>query len=311
LNAIAQPTFTNPTSNPITGITNNGATFPVTISSDGGFSITARGVCWDTNSNPTIALSTKTVNGTGIGTFTANINGLLANTKYYVRAYATSSNGTFYGVEWSFTTSNTSSLFIYGSGVTDIDGNFYNSIIINGQEWMTENLRTTAYANGDTIANIPNATQWNNLTSGAWIHYKNDSQYENPYGKLYNWFAVTDPRNVCPTGWHAPSDSEWTVLSDYLGGEFLAGGKMKSTGLQYWLSPNINATNESGFSGLPGGYCVSSAACYTMVTTGYWWSSTEYSTNNGWFRDLIYNLSRLRRDGGSKKFGLSVRCLKD
>ena len=138
----------------------------------------------------------------------------------------------------------------YGS-MTDQQGNVYKTIVIGTQEWMAENLKTTVYRNGNAIDNIIDNTQWIGLTTGAWASYNNDSQYDCPYGKLYNWFAVADPRHVCPTGWHEPTDAEWTTLTDYLGGEEVAGGKMKSAGTQYWIGPNTDATNESGFSGLP------------------------------------------------------------
>ena len=204
-----------------------------------------------------------------------------------------------------------SQLYTPGSGVTDIDGNMYQSIIINGQEWMAENLRTTSYANGDPIPNVTDFNQWESLTTGAWSHYDNDSQYENPYGKLYNWYTVADPGNVCPTGWHVPTDAEWTVLSDYLGGEAVAGGKMKSTGTQYWQSPNANATNESGFSGLPGGYRANDGTFSFIGSGGGWWSSTEYVTNDAWARYLDYSYGDVNRDGSAKANGFSVRCLKN
>jgi uncharacterized protein (TIGR02145 family) len=198
-----------------------------------------------------------------------------------------------------------------GAGVTDIDGNQYTTVIIGTQEWMAENLRTNTYANGDPIPNVTDANQWQNLTTGAWAHYNNDSQYENPYGKLYNWYTVADPRNVCPTGWHVPSDAEWTVLSDYLGGESVAGGKMKSTGTQYWQSPNTDATNESGFSGLPGGYRYINGTFNLIGYYGYWWSSTEYGTFSAWLRTLDYYIGDVYGNYPSKTDGLSVRCLRD
>ena len=198
-----------------------------------------------------------------------------------------------------------------GAGVT-FNGYTYTSIVLgNGQEWMAENLRTTTYANGDPIPNVTDDNQWEDLTTGAWVHYNNDSQYENPYGKLYNGYTVDDPRNVCPTGWHVPTDAEWTVLSDYLGGESVAGGKMKSTGTQYWSSPNTDATNESGFSGLPSGYRNSSGSFGGIGLDGYWWSSTEYSALYAWYRSLGYSIGYVDRYANNKRNGLSVRCLRD
>jgi uncharacterized protein (TIGR02145 family) len=203
--------------------------------------------------------------------------------------------------------------FTTGNGV-NFDGYNYQSVVLgNGQEWMAENLRTSRFANGDVIPNVTNVTEWSNLTSEAWVHFNNNIQYESPYGKLYNGFTVMDPRNVCPYGWHVPSDNEWTALSDYFGGIAVAGGKMKSTGTQYWLSPNQAATNESGFSGLPGGYRDSYQAFSQLGTNGYWWSSTD-----NWSTNLIGIIRILKNTDGSltpyeydKRYGFSVRCLKD
>ena len=203
-----------------------------------------------------------------------------------------------------------------GAGVTDNDGNSYETVIIGNQEWMAENLRTTTYANGDPIPNVTDNTQWQNLTTGAWAHYNNDGQYENPYGKLYNWYAVADPRNICPTGWHVPTDAEWITFINYLdpwasvGSSSIAGGKMKSTGTQYWLSPNTNATNESGFSGLPGG-AFGGGGFGNIGYAGFWWSSTEQSPDRGYFRLLSYNNSSVVRSDGFKYNGNSCRCIKD
>ena len=142
------------------------------------------------------------------------------------------------------------------------------------------------------------------------MHYNNNNQYENPYGKLYNWFTVNDSRNLCPTDWHVPSDTEWTVLSDYLGGESVAGSKMKSTGTQYWLSLNTDATNESGFSGLPGGQ-VDTGGPYEFGNNGYWWSATEYTAGDAWGRVLYSSNGSIYKDGFNKWPGCSVRCLRD
>lgn len=197
-----------------------------------------------------------------------------------------------------------------GAGVY-FDGYNYPTIVLgNGQEWMAENLRTTVYANGDPIPNVPVGNNWASLNNGAWVHYDNDSQNETPYGKLYNWYAVSDPRNVCPVGWHPADGGEIAQLSEYLGGDASAGGKMKSLGTQYWLSPNSGATNESGFSGLPGGMRESNGNFATTGTYGYWWRS---NSSNG-----IAAAISLRNTAGfcswsdyNMKYGFSVRCLKD
>jgi len=321
LNTIDSITYTIPnpgnlatlTTLPIGNITDIAATTGGNITNDGGTAITNRGVVWSTTQNSTTANNSIT-NGSGTGSFTSNLTGLTANTTYYVRAYATNSAGTAYGNELSFTTTTGGGGIVTnpGAGVT-FDGYTYPSIVLgNGQEWMSENLRTTTYANGNPIPNVTDNTQWENLTTGAWSHYNNDSQYENPYGKLYNWYTVDDPRNVCPTGWHVPTDAEWTILSDYLGGENVAGGKMKSTGTQYWLSPNTDATNESGFSGLPGGYRYYNGTFDGIGDHGFWWSSTEDATYYAWDRYLYYNDGNVAWLGSfSKENGFSVRCLRD
>ena len=320
LNTIDSITYTIPnpgnlatlTTLPIGNITDIAATTGGNITNDGGTAITNRGVVWSTTQNPTTANNSIT-NGSGTGSFTSNLTGLTANTTYYVRAYATNSAGTAYGNELSFTTTTGGGGIVTnpGAGVT-FDGYTYPSIVLgNGQEWMSENLRTTTYANGNPIPNVTDNTQWENLTTGAWSHYNNDSQYENPYGKLYNWYTVDDPRNVCPTGWHVPTDAEWTILSDYLGGENVAGGKMKSTGTQYWLSPNTDATNESGFSGLPGGYRSFNGTFGTIGYFGYWWSSTAYDTNSAWSYLLDYGNGGVDGANHLKENGFSVRCLRD
>jgi uncharacterized protein (TIGR02145 family) len=206
----------------------------------------------------------------------------------------------------------------YGT-MTDQQGNVYRTIVIGTQEWMAENLKTSIYRNGEAITNVTDGNQWTGLTTGAWCYYENASQYECPYGKLYNWFAVADPRNVCPTGWHVPTDVEWSVLINYLdptadGGNNspnIAGGKLKSTGLQYWLSPNQDATNESGFSGFSSGLRNFNGTFYNIGLSDVWWSSTEYATNIAWVRSLFYVYGNADRSYGNKQYGFSVRCLRD
>lgn len=295
----------------VTSITGNAAVTWGNISNDGGSLITQRGVCYSTNPTPTTA-NTTVISGSGAGIFTCNLSGLTPMATYYVRAYAINSAGTAYGNEVSFTTVNTGIIISNpGAGVT-FDGYTYSSIVLgNGQEWMAENLRTTNYANGDPIPNVTDATQWDNLTTGAWVHYDNDSQFENLYGKLYNWYTVADSRNVCPTGWHVPSDAEWTFLTAYLGGDLVAGGKMKSTGTQYWFSPNTDATNESGFSGLPGGWGDYGGGYLNIGNGGYWWSSAEYDASDAWFCSLYANYSGVNISDYQKTLKFSVRCLRD
>jgi uncharacterized protein (TIGR02145 family) len=201
----------------------------------------------------------------------------------------------------------------YGS-ITDQQGNMYRTIVIGNQEWMAENLKTSIYRNGDAIATNQSDIVWNNANStqiGAWAYYENNSQNECPYGKLYNWYAVVDSRNLCPVGWRIPTDSDWTLLSNYLGGEEIAGGKMKSTNLNYWTTPNNLASNESGFSGLPGGFRDDFGPFGLLGNNGYWWSSTPNVSFNAWSRYLDTDNGQLYRYSINKIDGFSVRCLKE
>ncbi len=206
----------------------------------------------------------------------------------------------------------------YGPNITDVDGNIYKTVYIGTQQWMGENLKTSKYSDGTTIPEITDNTQWANLTTGAWAYYNNDAANNTKYGKLYNWYAVSKTsngnKNVCPTGWHAPTDAEWTVLSDYLGGANVAGGKMKEVGITSWQSPNNYATNTSLFTGLPGGSRSGNSGYYNRINnSGYWWSSTEENTNisGAWDRYLYLSDPLVDRGNGSKRSGNSVRCLRD
>jgi uncharacterized protein (TIGR02145 family) len=200
---------------------------------------------------------------------------------------------------------------IYGN-VSDIDGNVYTTVLIGNQNWMAENLRTANYANGEPILNVIISGVWTQLSLGAWCNLDNRLSNDGVYGKLYNWYAVADPRKLCPTGWHVPTDAEWTILTNYLGGAAVAGGKMKNTGTQYWISPNTAATNESGFTALSGGFRDNSTGVFLGVgNRGLWWSSSEFSTGSALSRELTYNFSNSFRSSNPKGDGLSVRCLRD
>jgi uncharacterized protein (TIGR02145 family) len=203
----------------------------------------------------------------------------------------------------------------YGSNITDVEGNSYKTVYIGTQQWMGENLKTTKYSDGTSIPNITDNSLWQNNTTGAWAYYNNDAANNAKYGKLYNWYAVNPTsngnKNVCPTGWHVPTDAEWTVLMDYLGGKTIAGGKMKEVGTTNWNSPNTSSTNTSLFTGLPGGSRNNGGNCDNIGSLGHWWSSTEGLTYNAWFRVLVYNDGYVISYYNPKKYGFSVRCLKD
>ena len=194
------------------------------------------------------------------------------------------------------------------------------SIKIGAQTWTTKNLDITTYSDGTVIPQVTDPTAWAALTTGAWCYYNNDSANGTTYGKLYNWYAVagihdTDPntpnKKLAPTGYHIPSDAEWTTLTTYLGGVSIAGGKMKETGTVHWNTPNAEATNSSGFKGLPGGYRDFSGAFANIGSDGNWWSSTESNTADAWGRFLYYGSGYAYRNGFDKAGGFSVRCLRD
>jgi uncharacterized protein (TIGR02145 family) len=193
--------------------------------------------------------------------------------------------------------------------VSDIEGHIYQTVLIGNQIWMAENLRSATYANGDAIPNVTDNTAWSQLSTGAWCHYDNNTANDAIYGKLYNWYTTVDPRGLCPAGWHVPTDAEWTVLTDYLGGESVAGGKMKT--ITGWNAPNTSATNESGFSGLPGGLRVSGGDFGDVGSFGCWWSSSELDAYLAWSRFLTYYDGDAFQDGSYVQSGFSVRCLRD
>lgn len=186
----------------------------------------------------------------------------------------------------------------------DIEGNSYGAKSIGHQIWMTENLKVKKYRNGDTIPQVQDPIQWFNLTTGAWCYYENDPSK----GILYNWYAVNDPRGLAPSGYHEPTDAEWTTLSNYLGGEDVAGIKMKST--SGWPQ-NGNGTNTSGFSGLPHGYRTADGQFFVKGYMGYFWSSSEYDAEWAYYRQLEDASSHVLRQEGMKGTGFSVRCVKD
>ena len=184
-----------------------------------------------------------------------------------------------------------------------------NEIKIGDQTWTSKNLDLETYRNGDVIPQVQDATEWANLSTGAWCYYENESANGTTYGKLYNWYAVNDPRGLAPNGYHIPTDAEWTILTDYLGGEVGAGTEMKST--TGWEDDG-NGTNTSGFAGLPGGYRDHNGDFLSRIgALGYWWSSSEFNATIAWSRNLYTNNGNVLSYYNSKQNGLSVRCLRD
>lgn len=201
-----------------------------------------------------------------------------------------------------------------GIDLTDIDGNIYHSVIIGTQTWMAENLKVTHYRNGELIPNVTDSTIWSNLTTGARCYYNNDSAtYASTYGTLYNWYTV-NTGNLCPTGWHVPTDAEWTTQATYLGGDSIAGGKLKEVGTTHWNSPNTGADNSSGFLALPAGRRGGYDGVFAEIGRyGIWWSATEGNPLSAYDHVMLYNKasSSSNQSDVYVRSGYSVRCLRD
>ena len=301
----------------ITGITPTTAFSGGYITDDGGGTITASGVCWSTAQNPTLD-NNFTTDGSESDAYSSAISGLTAKTNYYVRAYATNEAGTAYGNQLSLTTTGISAIIFnsdltYGT-VSDIDGNVYKTIQIGTQTWMAENLKTTKFNDATSVPNVTDLNAWNDLESPGYCWCLNDaSTYKAVYGALYNWYAVNTGK-LCPSGWHAPSYDEWNTLVTYLGGVDVAGGKLKETGTSHWNSPNEGATNESGFTALPGStrdYSADFAYGDQIGIYGSWWSSTVADPSHRYVLGMNNFQASAYISGAYYVSGYSVRCLKD
>lgn len=283
----------------VSDLTYSTATTGGTMTNDGGSVITARGVCWSTSSNPTIALSTKTMDGTGTGAITNIIRGLTENTTYYVRSYATNAIGTAYGNELVFTTT------------PDLTPR----VTIGTQVWTTVNLNVSTYRDGTPVPEVRGAADWTATTYGAYCYYLNNSANGPTYGKLYNWEAIKDTAHggLAPAGYHIPTKAEWTTLVNYLGGEAVAGDKMKEAGHSHWNPTNLS-TNSSGFSGLPGGARSSYDGSFWYIgLEGNYMSSSDDGIHptSLWICRLYHNLTSASIRQGLKLEAYSVRCVKD
>ncbi len=188
------------------------------------------------------------------------------------------------------------------------------TVKIGEQEWMTGNLNVSRFRNGDPIPRAKTREAWEKAgddSQPAWCYYENNPAHEDRYGKLYNWYAVNDPRGIAPNDWHVPSDAEWQILIDNLGGESIAGGKMKASGITHWKVPNIGATNISGFSVLPGGLRYSDGEYNDLGDDAYFWSSSDYGSDYAWYRIMGYYFSNIYRNYYDKRHGFSVRCIRN
>lgn len=284
------------------------------VENDGGVPVTSNGFCWSTHDNPSVEDNIR-VCGSGTGNFESEVTGLNAGTTYFVRAYATNSMGTAYGDLRSFTTIEISPIVFnadltYGT-LSDVDDNLYKTIVIGTQTWMAENLKTTKYNDGTPIPNVTADSIWDKLTSPAycWLFY-DESSFRDMYGAIYNFYTVTTGK-LCPTGWHVSTLADWDTLANYLGGTDYqggisdVGGKMKETGTAHWISPNSEATNSSGFTGLPGG--CNYFPRYGAGRQGRWWCSGPYCPS----KRLHYDSNILDGASCNPQCGYSVRCVKD
>ena len=286
------------------------------VSADGGCEVTARGVVWCASSAPTTR-NHKTNDGSGTGSFTSVMAELKSGVWYNVRAYATNHQGTAYGALRRFRTSE--------GTVTDIDGNEYQIVRIGNQWWMAENLRVTRYRNGDAIPTGLGAGEWEEADYGAFAVYEHaqifglssDAEVAEAYGKLYNWFTVDDPRGICPEGWRVPATWEWNALGTYLAGSVgvqSAGLALKSARTEPDLHPRWaagnDATNDTGWSGLPGGRRLWDGRFSGIGTHANFLLATERDELHSWSRILWYGDGGVHTNYSFKQNGNSIRCLR-
>lgn len=286
-------------------VTDNSVSTGGSIFSSGSSEIKARGVCWSIDEEPTVNNS-RTIDGSGSGEFVSKIIGLIPDRTYYIRAYATNDVGTAYGNEISITTSPPDTV------ATDPDGNVYHFLTIGKQVWMKENLRTTKYADNSPIGTTSPATL--DISTEASPKYEwpvnGDENLAPVYGRLYTGFAV-ETKQLCPTGWHVPTDDDWGILINNLGGTNVSGGKLKEAGFAHWQEPNTHASDSAGFNALPAGSGRSPGGTFSVPGQNiYYWSSTP-SNANLWGYSLHFNDGSIARDRASENNALSVRCIKD
>ena len=305
-NITTQGTLPTVTTAPVSDISAEQASSGGAIIDNGGVQITSQGICWSSSHTPTLK-DNIAVNEDGTSEFFSWMTGLEPDVTYMVRAYATNSAGTAYGEEISFTT-----LPQTTGTVSDAEGNSYKTVEIGSQVWMAENLKSTLFNDGQAIPLVAGGTDWVELSTPGFSWYNNDAvTYKNDYGALYNWYAVSTD-NLCPTGWHVPSEADWITMSNFLGGECEAGIRLKEPGTSHWLSPNAGSTNESGFTALPGGYRSPAYGDYNEVrASGYFWSVNDEDETNARLSLLTYDYECFLLSSAHKGNGFSVRCVKD
>ena len=314
----------------VTSIGGTSATVGGEVTGDGGSAVIDRGIYYDITPGPENSGVEVSI-GEGTGSFSATITGLAPETNYFIRAYAANDQGTGFGDQVSFTTL-LADYTTPGSGVTDINGNTYKTVIIGNQEWMAENLQTTLYRYGETII-YPGSdnSAWEGNTDGAYSWYDNIGDNKLIYGALYNFYAISGYYRLCPTGWRVPDDEDWTELTDYIINEYAeinpdnAGNTLKScrqvdsplggdcatSEHPRWDSDNVQYGKDNfGFSALPGGYRHHHGGFGFEGAESRWWSSSENPDGNGWIRRMSYDMGYAGRYENQKNSGYYVRCLK-
>lgn len=302
----------------VTLITNNAESITFTsaisggnILNNGGSPVTSKGICWSINPLPTINDSILIV-GNQANSFSGNISNLNPNTEYYIRAFAINNFGIYYGNQVAFSTA----FRVCPDTIIDGDGNIYNSVLLGSQCWLNKNLKTTKYSDGSSIPNITNSSEWDNLTTPAYCWYNNDSisNYD-VYGALYNWYSTqslyNNNKNICPQNWHVPSYNEWTLMYGSLGGADVAGGKLKEIGTSHWAAPNTGATDEFGYTALPGGFR-SYGSFMEIHNYSYFWSTSLFEDYDlAMCPKFLYNCNGTSAIGSHFQNGASVRCVWD
>ena len=240
------------------------------------------------------------VTGSSFANVSADLSGLTPGTTYHFRIKATNELGTTFGDDQTFKT------YI----VADADDNLYYSVTIGNQTWMLENLKTTHYNDGSSIPLVTGNTEWKDLTTPGYCWYENNQEQNGAiYGALYNWYTVNTGK-ICPAGWHVPVNGEWITLTNYLGGESVAGDKLKEAGTAHWGDHNTG-TNETGFTALPGGNRLDDGTFADIGNNGYWWSSSLVLPSLSYNVSLYSNSGNLARGSNLNVYGFSIRCIKD
>jgi len=275
------------------------------VESDGGSKITDCGLYIGDAPSPE-TLGSKVQIASDTGSFYLYLSGLDASTQYYMKAYAINAKGTGLGDQVTFTTP---------PKITDFENNNYETVSIGTQSWITSNLKTVHYQNGDPIISTVPVTfdiSGESNPKYQWSYNGDDVTNYTIYGKLYTYYTVTDSRKICPSGWHVPTDNDWVTLENYLGGANSAASFLKESGNNHWVAPyNTDAYNVTLFTALPGGTRSATGTFSFLYNYGYFWSTTEADASTSWVRSMYVQSSQLKRENISKKNAASVRCIKD